>query len=78
MFLYTLRNPDRIRGLIGISTAADFTQQIWKGLEKEKRVNVQRSGVYEMPSPYCPDPIPISMELIQDGDKYSILEMPGT
>ena len=30
-----------------------------------------------MPSPYCPDPIPISMELIQDGEKYSILEMPG-
>jgi pimeloyl-ACP methyl ester carboxylesterase len=77
MFLYTLRNPDIIRGLIGLSTAADFTQHIWKGLEKEKRVNVQRSGVYEMPSPYCPDPIPISMELIQDGDKYSILEMPG-
>ena len=78
MFLYTLRNPDKVKGLIGLATAADYTQRVWKGLEKEKRNKVQRSGVYDLPSPYFPDPIPLSMELIQDGEKYSILEMPGT
>ena len=39
---------------------------------------VKRSGVYHMPTPYSSDPIPISMDLIQDGEKYSILSMPGT
>lgn len=78
MFLYTLRNPDMVTGLIGLSTAADFTQRVWKGLDKEKRLEVQRSGVYNLPSPYFPDPIQISMELFRDGEKYSILDMPGT
>ena len=77
MFLYTLRNPDKVCGLVGISTAADFTQRVWKGLKKEKKVEVQRSGVYEMPSDTCPDPIPLSMDLFRDGEKYSILDMPG-
>ena len=78
MFLYTLRNPDKVKGLVGIATAADHTQQIWKGLDREKRQEVQRSGLYQMPSPDSPDPIPISMDLIHDGAKYSILDMPGT
>ena len=77
MFLYTLRNPDTISGLIGISTAADFTERVWKGLDKEKRLEVQRSGVYHMSSAYSPDPIPLSVELFRDGEKYSILSMPG-
>ena len=78
MFLYTLRNPDRIHSLIGVATAADFTQQVWKGLEREKRREVQHKGVYLMPTPYSPDPVPLAMDLIQDGEKYSILTMPGT
>jgi pimeloyl-ACP methyl ester carboxylesterase len=77
MFLYTLRNPDKVCGLMGVATAADFTQRLWKGLDKETRVEVQRSGVYQMPSQGYPDPVPLSMELILDGEKYSILDMPG-
>ena len=78
MFLYTLRNPDKVCGLVGIATAADHTQRVWKGLDKEKKVEVQRSGVYDMPNEYGTDPIPLSMELFSDGEKYSILDMPGT
>ena len=78
MFLYTLRNPDKVCGLVGIATAADHTQRVWKGLEKEKKVEVQRSGVYDMPNEYGTDPIPLSMELFHDGEKYSILDTPGT
>ena len=77
MFLYTLRNPDKVAGLIGVATGADFTQRVWKSLSKQKRLEVQRTGVYDMPSEYCPDPIPLSMELFQDGEKYTILDMPG-
>ena len=78
MFLYTLRHPDNVCGLIGVATGADFTQRVWKSLSKEQRVEVQRSGVYNMHSEYCSDPIPLSMELFRDGGKYSILDMPGT
>jgi len=77
MFLYAMRNPDRMHGLVGVSIAPDFTQSIWKGLDKETKKEVRRSGVYHLKSEYSSEPYDISLELIQDGDKYSILEMPG-
>ena len=55
-------------------TAADFTERVWKGLDKEKRLEVQRSGVYHMSSAYSPDPIPLSVELFRDGEKYRHFE----
>ncbi len=77
MFLYTLRNPEKVHGLIGVSAAPDFTQFLWKGLDKDTRRQVGRTGVYHLQSPYSPVPYEISMGLIQDGEKYSILDMPG-
>ena len=78
MFLYTMRNPDNVSGLIGVSAAPDFTQQLWKSLDKDTRRKVQRSGVYKLSTPYDAEPYDITMDLIQDGEKYTILDMPGT
>ena len=77
MFLYTMRNPDNVCGLIGVSTAADFTHQLWSGLSKEEQQQVKKSGMYKLPSPYSDQPYDLTLQLIQDGDKYSILDMPG-
>lgn len=77
MFLYTMRNPDKVCGLIGVSTAADLTQRLWSGLSKEERQQVKKSGVYKLQSPYSDEPYDLTLQLIQDGDKYSILDMPG-
>lgn len=77
MFLYTMRNPDKVCGLIGISTAADFTHQLWSGLSKEEQQQVKKSGMYKLQSPYSDQPYDLTLQLIQDGDKYSILDMPG-
>lgn len=77
MFLYTMRNPDRITGLLGVSTAPDFTQALWKSLDKATKSEVRKKGVYHLKSPYSDEPYDISLELIQDGDKYSVLDMPG-
>ena len=77
MFLYTMRNPDKICGLIGISAAADYIDHIWKGLDKETKQQVRKSGVYRLPSRDSSEPITITLQLIQDADKYCILNMPG-
>ena len=74
MFLYTMRNPEKVCGLIGISAAPDFTANLWRSLDKDTQKQVKRSGVYKLP---YPEPYEISMQFIHDGDKYSILEMPG-
>ena len=77
MFLYTMRNPERITGLLGVSTAPDLTQSLWKGLDKATKSEARKKGVCHMKSPYDDEPYDISLELIQDGDKYSVLDMPG-
>ena len=77
MFLYTMRNPDSIHGLIGIAAAPDFTQVLWNGLSQEEKQEVKKSGVCKVPSPYSDEPYELTLQLIQDGDKYSIMSMPG-
>ena len=77
MFLYTMRNPDRVSGLVGVACAPDLTQGIWRGLDKDARKEVKRTGVYKLRSPYSNEPYELTLQLIQDGDKYSVLDMPG-
>lgn len=78
VFLYTMRNPERVAGLVGIASAVDFTQRLWKGLDKSTRQEVNRSGVYHKTSPYLKEPIELTMDFILDGEKHGILDMPGT
>ena len=77
MFLYTMRNPDKVHGLIGVASAPDYTERLWKGLDKDTQQAVKRSGVYKLQSSYDNEPMSITMQLFQDGEKHNILDMPG-
>ena len=77
MLLYTMRNPERVTGLVGIAAGADFTQRIWKEMDKETQQQVKRNGVYHLKSPYHSSPLEITLDLILDGEKHGILDMPG-
>ncbi len=77
MFLYTMRNPDIICGLLGVSIAPDLTQEVWKGLDNDTKREMRKNGVYNLKSGYDNEPYEISLDLIQDGAKYTILDMPG-
>ena len=77
MLLYTMRNPERVTGLVGIATGADFTQRLWKEMDKETQQQVKRNGVYRLASSYHPSPLEITLDLILDGEKHGILNMPG-
>ena len=77
MFLCTMRNPDNIFGLIGVGVAPDFTQRLWKQLSAEGKQEVKKAGVYRLETPYSTESYEVTLQLIQDGDKYSIMDMPG-
>ena len=77
MFLYTMRNPDRVFGLVGVAPGVDFTHRLWKGLDKDTRKEVQRVGKYPFPSPISEETVVLSLDLIVDGERHSILDMPG-
>ena len=77
MFLYTMRNPDRVFGLVGLAPAADFTNLLWKNLNKADKDEVKRIGYYMLELGDNIPPLKLSLDLILDGEKHTILDMPG-
>ena len=48
-----LKRPDRVKGVVGIAAAPDFTD--W-GFTAEQKAELQEKGRLEQPSPYGPEP----------------------
>jgi pimeloyl-ACP methyl ester carboxylesterase len=70
MLLVALARPARIKGLIGLAPAPDFTEElIWRTLSEGDRAKLLREGKLEQPSDYSPDPYVITRALIEDGRK---------
>jgi pimeloyl-ACP methyl ester carboxylesterase len=72
--LAALQRPARVKGLLLIAPAADFTEAlIWQQAPDEVKRAIMERGVWERPSAYDPDPYPITRGLIEDGRKHLIL-----
>ena len=70
MLLLALARPARIKGLVGLAPAPDFTEElIWRTLSDSDRAKLLRDGKLEQPSDYSPDPYVITRALIEDGRK---------
>lgn len=76
MVLTALARPERIRGLLGISSAPDFTELIWNGLEAETRERLHAGGIVHQVTDYADEPTPITKALIEDGRRHLVLEEP--
>jgi pimeloyl-ACP methyl ester carboxylesterase len=65
---------DRLAGLVLIAPAVDFTQALlWPQLPEEARRDIETHGVWMRPSPYSPEPYPITRALIEDGREHLLL-----
>ena len=77
MVLVALARPERIAGLVGISSAPDFTEElIWSGLDAAERDRLQSDGLIHQVTDYGEDPYPITKALIEDGRRHLVLEEP--
>ncbi len=75
MVLTALARPERIAGLLGISSAPDFTEElIWNGLNAEMREKLHSDGIIHQESDYADEPTPITRALIEDGRRHLVLE----
>lgn len=75
--LAALARPERIKGLVLIAPAPDFTQELmWKGFSDEIRATLTRDGIYRAPSEYDAEPYEITMRLIEEGRKHLLLDRP--
>ncbi len=74
--LLALRRPDRVRAVLGIAPAPDFTEDLmWAEFSPEARAAIERDGVWHRPSAYG-DPYPITRALIEDGRNHLLLRGP--
>ena len=77
MLQTALARADRIKGLIGIAAAPDFTETlIWDALSAEQRDVFNTDGRLKMPSDYQEDPYDIGLTLIEDGRANLLLNAP--
>ena len=68
MLLVARRLPERVRALVGVAAAPDFTEDgIWARMSDDERQTLATRGVFHVPSRYCDDPCPVTMRLVEDG-----------
>lgn len=77
MLLATLARPDRVAGLVGISAAPDFTEDLmWDVAPAAWRATLMTDGWVEEPSEYGPAPYVITRTLIEEGRSRLVLRSP--
>jgi pimeloyl-ACP methyl ester carboxylesterase len=77
MLLLALARPERIRALIGVAAAPDFTEDlIWDALQPQHRETLMRVGRLSLPSEYDSEPDIVTRALIEDGRCHLMLRKP--
>ena len=65
--------PDRVKALLLINPAPDFTEWMWDSWTEAQRETIQREGILFIPSDYG-DPYPYTLNLIEDGRTQRLLD----
>jgi hypothetical protein len=72
--LTALARPDKIKGLLLLAPAPDFTEAlIWAEMGDRVRRQILETGEWVRPSDYGEEPYPITRNLIEDGRKNLVL-----
>lgn len=70
-----LLRKDRVKGLILLAPAPDFTRDIWHTFDADTQKIIQTTGVLHVPSAYGA-PYPLTLKLFEDGEKHILLDQP--
>lgn len=76
-FLAARARAKRVKGLIGLAPALDFTERLlWENLSSAKRRVLVAEGEISVPSGYDESPYVFTRELIEEGRKHLLLKSP--
>lgn len=64
--------PERVKALLLIAPAPDFTQHMWDSFDKQVQNQIMKDGLYLLPNEYD-EPYEITRQLIEDGRANSLL-----
>lgn len=75
MLLAALNRPERVKGLVGIAPAPDFTQEIMENSLPDEVLNQLSNGdVFKVPSEYAASGYPITKRFLDDGKDNNLLD----
>jgi pimeloyl-ACP methyl ester carboxylesterase len=73
--LAALARPDRVKGLVLIAPAPDFTERLmWASFDAEQKRQILETGRWMRPSAYDPAGYPITRRLIEDGKTWNLMD----
>jgi pimeloyl-ACP methyl ester carboxylesterase len=72
--LAALKRPDKIRGMVGIASSPDFTEDIrHRRMTGEQRNLLNEQGYITQPSEYREEPVIITKKLLESGQDHLLL-----
>ena len=72
--LTALKRPERIKALIGIASAPDFTEDLmWDKFDELTKNTLLKDEIYYEPTEYDKQPYTITLPLIEDGRNHLVL-----
>lgn len=74
--LCALKRPDRVRGIIGLAAAPDFTRIVRAEMTAGHRAQMDDKGYFEEANDYSPDPYIFTRALLDDGEAHCLLDGP--
>lgn len=76
--LVARERAERVRGLVGLAAAPDFTEDlIWNVMDEAQRTELMDAGQVLEPNDYAPcEPYVITKKLIEDGRRHLLLREP--
>ena len=73
--LAALARPERVKGLVLLAPAPDFTDKLmWASFDEMQRRQIMEEGFWTRPSAYDPAGYPITRELIVEGRQWNVLD----
>ena len=73
--LAALARKDRVRAYVGLAAAPDFTRDLcWNIYSDEVKETLKRDGVYYEPCDYGDDPYPMTLNLLEEGNRHILLD----
>ncbi|MCB1529714.1 MAG: alpha/beta hydrolase [Rhodospirillales bacterium] len=73
-FLCALARPLRVKGLVGIAAAPDFTTWIEADISAGHKADLEEKGYFEVPSEYSDAPYIFTKALLEEGRSNTLLD----
>jgi pimeloyl-ACP methyl ester carboxylesterase len=68
-----LARKDRVKALVGIAAAPDFTVRVMEDLTPAQRASLEAEGLVRLPNAYADEPYVFTKALLEDGERHCLL-----